>query len=104
MNLLTAVITIWLLIIAIVWCFDYLPEIIEEKRIRRAQLRAEAEEARRLADPELTQEMPGGSFDPDETMELRVKKVRDPKTDEIQVVFVAAKNPPFRPRRRHAKA
>lgn len=101
MNLIVFVLLGWGICTVIAWCCDYLPEICRERRAERMQ---KWNAAIHEIDGETTVQMPGGSFDPDETMKLMVKKVRDPKTHEIQVVFVMDKRPPFVPRRRHAKA
>lgn len=94
------VVVAWLASILTAWCFDYLPEIYYEWRKNKARKWAEAMNE---VDHETTVEMPGGSFDPDETMQLSVKKIRDRKTKEVQVVFVARTNSPILSRRRHAK-
>lgn len=108
MNVLTFVVIAWIVAIFTAWCFDYLPEIIrewEDKRKVQIALRAEelAREMHEPHNPETTVEMPGGSFDPDETMKLSVRKFRKNQEKEFQVVFMFDNKPP-KPRRRHAKA
>lgn len=97
MNILVFTVVVWVLAIAIAWCCDYGPEICREQVMYQKALRR-WRESQKSEDPETTVEMEHGSFDPDQTMELR--KV---KTFEFHNVFVMAKKPPEIPRRRHAR-
>ena len=107
-NVLSFVLTVWAIATFAAWCFDYLPEIYREwdnKKQVEAALKREREiqALRDSYNSEITVEMPGGSFDPDETMKLSVKKFRKNQEKEFQVVFMFDNKPP-KPRRRHAKA
>lgn len=90
LNLLEFVVYAWFLIIGVKLTLDNAPEYYG-----RAKDAFQAKFPKKT-DPELTVELPVGSFDPDETMKLpRIKKGK-------QVVFVV-KAPEALPRRRHAK-
>jgi hypothetical protein len=93
MNLVMFVLVVWMIIIAIVWCIEHLPDVFRERRATREKNIALE------FDSELTVKMPGGSFDPDETMRLTAPKIKQQKNLEF-VFFIPAKVT----RRRHAKA
>jgi len=108
MNVLSFVLTAWIIATFAAWCFDYLPEIYREwdhkKQVEAARKRErELLALRESYSPEIIIEMSGGSFDPDATMKLSVKKFRKNQEKEFQVVFMFDNKPP-KPRRRHAKA
>jgi hypothetical protein len=92
-HLLESVLAGWLLVVAIAWFCDNGPEIYTEKKTAWLE-----RHPRKENDPEMTVELPAGSFDPDATIKLpKVEKF------ELQTVFVIGKFPKKKPHGRHAK-
>lgn len=100
MNLLLFVVLTWVVIVAVLWLMDNIPEVWEQYRM----IVEAAEKNRKKYDSELTAEMPVGSFDPDETMKLAVFR-SDPENVIVGLptVFVINKRHAPPGRRRHAK-
>jgi hypothetical protein len=94
MNLLGFVILTSLGCTAIAWACDFGPEIYQEQKTAWLEKHPKKEKT----DPELTVQLPVGSFDPDTTMTLpKIKKY------ELQTVFVMNKRPAVHARGRHAR-
>lgn len=102
-NVLIFVLVVWLWIVIVAWIADNLPEIY----VRWKMMSEAAEVLQKDRESELTVEMPAGSFDPDETMQLAIHKYRTAKIEELSEIkglFVIDKRHAPAGRRRHAKA
>jgi hypothetical protein len=93
MNVLEFVLVAWIGCVALVWIYDYGPEIYVEQK---TEWRKSHPKKERVSENTVT--LPVGSFDPDSTMKL--PKIRK---DELQHVFVMSKRPVKPAHGRHAK-
>lgn len=91
-NILVFVLVVSLGCVAVAWAWSFGPEIYDEQKIAWRVKHPKKEKA----DPEITVQLPVGSFDPDTTMSLpRVKK------HELRSIFVIHKR--LAARGRHAR-
>lgn len=101
MNVFVFVSLVWLLIVALICAADFGPGLYFEHKIQAEETAA----LQKGMDSELTQEMPAGSFDPDETMKLALYREHQVETiNENALLFVINKRHAPPGRRRHAKA
>jgi hypothetical protein len=94
MNVLEFVVLAWIGCTVLAVACDFGPGIYKEQRVAWA----ERHPKKVKNDPELTVQMPVGSFDPDTTM--KIPKIQK---HELQYVFVMNKRPEAPRRGRHAK-
>lgn len=100
MNLLVFVVLTWIAIVVGLVIADNLPDVWHQHQVVVADATAQKKQ-----DSELTVEMPAGSFDPDETMQLALYReyVREKMVVGLPALFVIDKRHAVPGRRRHAK-
>jgi hypothetical protein len=109
MNVFEFCLYFWLSVTAIAWCSDYAYELGQNTVVHIQRMKfwndcVVSRFSKKKHDPELTVEIPVGSFDPDETMKLALFKHKDGvDSGKTEVVFVFEKRHAPPGRRRHAK-
>lgn len=108
-NVLVFVVLVWLIIIAITWFADNVSVLYNNllfftKRTKFWNVHIAPKFRKAPVDPELTVEIPIGSYDPEETMKLAcLTDVDVISVGQPQVIFLFEKRHAPPGRRRHAK-